>query len=1104
MPAFHLYSSNRIENLIPVLGDILCLPRDSIFQPDTVIVQNKGMQQWLSLQLSEQLKICAFCEFPFLNAFFKKLFLKILPEIPEHLTFDPEFLVWNIYQQIPKYINEKDFGPLKAYLIENDPVKLFQLSLKITDIFDQYSMYRPETVCAWEDDKEEAGWQSILWNAMVNSKPSHRIHLRSMLIEKINNNQFDHTTIPQKICFFGISSLPSYFLDLIGILSKVTDIHYFLLNPSVEYWDDIISEKELQKILRKKKRLIQQNVTTDNLHYDIGNYLLSSFGSYGRDFISRLHELECSEDSFPVSINPHNLLSYIQSDILTLSKNSVDQKKEINRNDKSIQIHSCHSPLREVEILYDNILNFFQLLPGLKPSEIIIMAPDIEKYAPYIKNIFDAAQTMRLPYSLADRAIKDESVIVEGYIELLEIITSRFSSTSVVNLLEIDELREKFELSAADITFLKKWIKYVGIRWGLDAESKERISVPATVENSWVSGINQLLMGFALPAKDLMLFKGIAGSNLIEGSAADLLGKFLNFFTSLKKLHEKVQQSYSLEDWSKILLDTLNEFFMVSIDKQYEIINVSKVFSELSLPQQETHFEEKVSFDVIKSYLQQKLTATKLSQGFLNGGITFCSIMPMRGIPFRIIGLLGLNESVFPRRSHNVSWDLIAASPKKGDRSLEAEDRYVFLETLLSARDIFYISYIGQNIQKNITQHPSVCVEELLDYINNNYQLKNDPESDTSQIQKVQTVRDFISFHHRLHGFNPEYYKQRGNLFSYSDENLSGAKTLLEPKRLPEGFFLEPLSPPPDELKLITLDDLNRFFGNPSKYLLQKRLGVLFSTPDEELKENEPFEISGLEKYGLTGRLTDITLKNAMCYENSNKKEINENAFYEYFQAINMLPHGTAGQYSFKKVYTEVIDFTEKIKKLQIDDRLENISTTIECSTVRLDCEISSIWPQYMLLFRNAAIKPKDYIAAWLKHLCLNIYNSNDYPKTTILITNDAVVTFSPEQNARAMLNNLIELFIKGLTVPLSFFPQCSWEYAEALLRKQKTNDEALIIAYKSWSSESKYTVHKESEDPYIQICFSDKNPIDQKFTEITQQVFNPLINNLLLTSDKE
>lgn len=1102
MPAFHLYSSNRVENLIPVLGDILCLPRDSIFQPDTIIVQNKGMQQWLSLQLAEQLKICAFCEFPFPNAFFKKLFRKIFPEIPEHLTFDPEFLLWKIYQQIPKYINEKDFAPLKAYLVGNDPVKLFQLSLKITDIFDQYTVYRPETVCAWEDDNKAGGWQSILWNAVVDRKPSHRIHLRSMLIEKVKDNQLDHTIVPQKICFFGISSMPPYFVDLIGILSQVTDIHYFLLNPSLEYWDDIVSEKELQKILRKKKRSSKQNITADKLHYDTGNYLLSSFGSYGRDFISRLHELECNENSFPVSINPYNLLSYIQSDILTLSQDSDDHKKEVDLNDKSIQIHSCHSPLREVEILYDNILNFFHLLPNLKPSEIIIMAPDIEKYAPYIKTVFNAAQTMKLPYSLADRAIKDESVIAEGFVELLEITTSRFTSSSIINILEIDELREKFEISVTDLTLLKKWVKNIGIRWGLDAESKERISVPATVENSWESGINQLLMGFALPAKDLALFKGIAGSNLIEGSATDLLGKFLNFFTLLRKLHEKVRQSYSLEDWSKILLDTLDDFFLVNTDKQSEIINVSKVFSELSLPHQVSQFEEKVSFDVIKSYLQQKLAATKLSQGFINGGITFCSIMPMRGIPFRIIGLLGLNESVFPRRSHTVSWDLIAASPKKGDRSLEAEDRYVFLETLLSARDILYISYTGQNIQKNITQHPSVCVEELLDYISNNYQLKNDHEKGTSERQKIQTVRDSISFRHRLHGFNPEYFKQQSNLFSYSDENLSGAKKLLETKRITEVFFREPLSPPPDELRSIVIDDLNKFFGNPSKYLLQNRLGIFFSTHDEELKDNEPFEISGLEKYGLTGSLTDITLKNADIYENYINKESDEDA-YKYFQAVNILPHGTSGQFLFKKVYTEVIDFTEKVKKFQVNDPLENISLSIECSTVKLDCEISSIWPQYMLLFRNAAIKPKDYIAAWLKHLCLNVFNSNDYPKTTVLITNDTEITFSPVQNARCILNDLTDLYFKGLTVPLPFFPQCSWEYAEALLIKQKTSGEALITADKSWSNESRFAVHKESEDPYVQLCFSGKNPIDQTFAEITLQVFNPLINNLLLTSDK-
>ena len=507
MAGFHLYTSNRVEHLIPILGEVLCTPRRSLFESEIIVVQNKGMQQWLSLQIAELLKVSAFCEFPFPNAFFNCLFKKNVPSAPDDMSFDPELLLWKIFKQLPLLTQNSSFESLRAYLRNNEPLKLFHLAKKIADTFDQYTMYRPEMINLWESGSDEH-WQSLLWRSLCTTKPSHRLHLKTMFLNKVQQGQIDLTAIPQRVCFFGISSLPPFFTDLIGILSQIIDIHFFLLNPCAEYWDDIISEKEFQKVIKKQKRTSRRPINLDSLHYETGNPLLASLGGYGRDFIARLHELDCVENPFPVSIESHNLLGAIQSEILTLS---TQKPPPISTSDNSVQVHSCHSPMREVEVLYDNILNFFDTIPGLKPSEIIVMAPDIEVYAPFIKTVFGSTQNVPLPYTLADRAIKDESTIAEGFLELLDILNSRFTSTSIINLLEIDEVRENFDLSLDDLSLIKIWIKKVGIRWSLDAESKKKYAIPQTAENSWKSGLDQLLLGFCTPSSRRIAFRRNCG-----------------------------------------------------------------------------------------------------------------------------------------------------------------------------------------------------------------------------------------------------------------------------------------------------------------------------------------------------------------------------------------------------------------------------------------------------------------------------------------------------------------------------------------------------------------------------------------------------------------
>lgn len=101
------------------------------------------------------------------------------------------------------------------------------------------------------------------------------------------------------------------------------------------------------------------------------------------------------------------LLMQVQQNILDLNPlpASSDEKEKIFREDRSIQFHLAHSRQREVEILQDQLLNFFERLPDLSPRDVIVMTPDIDTYACHIQAVFgnvDMKDKRFIPFSIAD------------------------------------------------------------------------------------------------------------------------------------------------------------------------------------------------------------------------------------------------------------------------------------------------------------------------------------------------------------------------------------------------------------------------------------------------------------------------------------------------------------------------------------------------------------------------------------------------------------------------------------------------------------------------------------------------------------------------------
>ncbi|NLE01004.1 MAG: exodeoxyribonuclease V subunit gamma, partial [Fibrobacter sp.] len=802
MPGTNLYTSNRMEVLVSLLSSTIVQNPLPFFEEEIVLIQNRGMQRWLSMEISKKLGVCLNFRFPFPNAFIQEIFSKVIPDIPDRLPLDPEFMVWKIAGILPGLLSKPSFKEVRSYFkthgftgVSSDKdseklqsIKIFQFAKKIADQFDHYTIYRPEMLLNWEQGRDEH-WQAELWRNLTAGSTLHMAKLRKQLLETVSAD-FNSDIMPTRITIFGISALPPFYTSIFIALSKFIEVNFFILNPSAEYWDDILSEKEIQVFLRKqakKKRV--SNLSVNDLHLEQGNPLLASMGRYGRDFLSLLHEFSPEEYSYPIEIESETLLSSLHSRILRFDQN--DTVSTVEKEDRSIQIHSCHNPMREVEILHDNILGFFQKTPHLQPSDIVVMTPDIEKYAPYIHAVFGCPEDneIKIPYSIADRTGGSTNNFASVFMSLLEVATSRYTITAILDILQNDEIRKTFQITDDDFKLLRSWIQNTGIRWGIDQTSRELLNLPPSVENTWKAGIESLLLGYALPSEGTHSFHDIAGFDHLEGSQGETLGKLLDFFTTLVELTKKCEQNFSLKEWSEVLLHFFDRFFNNSSGSEQELINIRSILIDISELQKETLFSEPVPLEVIKLFLQSKFSTLLSKPGFITGAVTFCAMLPMRSIPFKIVCILGLNNDSYPRKSTNSSWDLITANPQKGDRSLELEDRYLFLEALLSAREIFYISYTGINSNKNSVQYPSVLVEELLDYIDKTFYIESDStyvdtlqpvvsdtestsESALSQndtlIATGSSVRDLIITNHYLHAFNHQYYSANERYISFS------------------------------------------------------------------------------------------------------------------------------------------------------------------------------------------------------------------------------------------------------------------------------------------------------------------------------------------------
>lgn len=1079
------YCCNYLEDLADKFAkdineNIDCDPA-APFNSPIVIVQSHGMMKWLSLQLAKKNGICANVSFKFPRNFIYECFHGISGRLPEESLYEKDTLTWKIMDMLPGFMDTAGFESLKSYLKNRESrLKYYQLSEKIASLYDQYLIYRPQWITDWQNGKEEH-WQAVLWRALVSDLGTGNPAQLKEQFERILNSSKDLSSVlPQKVYVFGITALPEFHVGVLNQLAVKTDVNFYYLNPCKYYWG---------KVSRK---------------YD--SNLLASMGQLGRDFFEILsgstdYANLCEE--FFRDIPAENILKRFQSDILELEDPaSGELKYEVQPHDNSLEIHSCHSPMREVEILYDNLLHLFNENPGLKPADMIVMAPDIEIYAPYIDTVFGTAAEVKIPYSIADRSIRKESHIIDTFLRILDLFNSRLTSVDVLSILEVPAVRNKFLFTDAELEKVQHWVKETRIRWGRNSTDRRELGLPEFDENTWEAGFKRMFLGYALPGNEEELYGGILPYDHIEGSEAVSLGKFYQFIQELFNTMDTLKQNATLSEWTGRLTKIVKTFFKPESLQLTEINLLLKTISGLDDMMQLSGFKNETDISLISYYLKNKLDNENSGHGFLHRGLTFCSLLPMRSIPFKIVCLIGMNHNAFPRESKFLGFDMMRLDPKPGDRSKRHDDRYLFLESLISAREKLYISYVGQSIKDNSTIPPSVLVSELIDYARNYFAFPGEDGTDKAF--------QYLVTKHKLQAFNPEYFTGNNGLFSYSRSNHLTALNYIRSrqKQLPFGLRTPGLkAADPSELYL---NDLIRFFENPARAFLLNRLGIYLQDKKDVLETSEAFELDSLE---------ETILGNDIVGKIIEKRSLKDPAFnitdflekhYNISRSCGRLPHGNTGKVSFSEISTDAAGFADTVlNQLNgIEPVAKEISLTL--GGLHITGSIPSVFGQELIHFRFAKIKPKDRLRLWISFLALNA--ASDSPFGAKVICRDSgkgsgiwgidTGTFCGDSNnsshrviSTGMLLELIEIYKKGLCSPLKFFPKTSWKYFEERYTKNKEAFQAVKASQNEWSGNSTANgfMMGEKDDPYNKLCYGGSNIFDEEFEAASFSVYHNL-----------
>ncbi|MGV8961630.1 MAG: exodeoxyribonuclease V subunit gamma [Stenotrophomonas sp.] len=1104
---FRLYHSNSLEVLASLLARELRQPvaGQPLLAPEVVLIPQVAMRRWLQSTLAAEYGIAANLEFLTPGEFVARALQANLPG--ERDDLDASGLQWQLYAALTDdaVLSMPAMAGLRGYLSGADALKPWALAGELGSVFEKYQAWRRDWLLRWEAGAEENDPQAILWRRIA----AGRNHRARRIHDYLTRFAPPATALPQglppRLFAFATLNISPDVLRMLATQSRVGTLHFYLPTPTRSYWGDL-------QTLAEKLR----SGAPDPFGEAAGeNRLLEAWGAAGRDFMAVLGSYEVVHPTGEIGayVDPEEdtrqpmaeggladtLLHRMQRDLFHRRALPSGEKRDgLMGEDPSLQVHACHTRLREMQVLHDRLRALLEdprFDPPLQPREIAVLAPDIDPYVPYLQAVFGdrSAQGEHIPWALADTSPLAGEPLAEVFVRLLGLPVSRFGLHEILDLLSSPPIASAAGLDEPALERLQRWLEAAGARWGLDAGHRAAHQAPADDAYTWTFALDRLLLGYASGSE-----ADIAGSNgqplapwpELEGSALSALDAVIRLLRVLARHQRVLGEAMTPAQWRERLLGLLEAVIPqtpAEVPAQRALDRLRKLIDDFASAAAKAGFEAPVPAEVVRAHVAATLAEADTRAPLLTGGISFGRMVPMRLLPFRAICLLGMNDGDFPRRDpaaglNKLTAELGTEQRRPGDRSTREDDRFLFLQLFASAQEVFYLSYLGADPRDGSAREPSVLVAELIDMA---AAYHTDPAAVAKQMVLAHPLQPFAPA--AFGGADaPRQFSYRGEWHPVAG-SVGGRRQPLAP------WFAVPLAAPTEPAAEVSLDDLRRFLTDPAGQFL-RQLGLRLPEEVDLAEDIEPLVAAshGLDKQHLQQAVLQAALEGS-----------DDASLYARLRARALLPTGPVGRRHLHQLLGQIRPVAAEFNQWRGGHSADSQRLQVELGGQVLHGRLHELYPHGLARLRlgdlngPAAVRfGLDWLLASAAGLSMPLVQFAEGGDGDIVALERAAL---PAAQAKTVLRALLQLRERGLAEPLPFGPYSGWTLYTAA-RPEKAREEAQQRwqgSERSWGegNADSYQLALRGRDP-----FADDAGFE-RFEALTHLIYDAVCSGVLPAS---
>lgn len=1017
-----------------------------------ILVPNQDTARWLKLQLSEINEIVANVEFLLPAEWQFQQIRKFYKNLPSLLPSDPIPLTWSVFEILLNDDKRKKISRADRY-VKTQPPEMkeqaaMQLAEKISSVFDQYMVYRPELINKWQSgvpvsDVDER-WQAELWNLTEAERKKrekgtgypNRAELELEALKAIKTGDIVNK---KPLFLFNTSLIPKPVLQMVGNLSEQTDVIIFQISVSSR---------------------------TESSSAD-SNALLEAFGDEAKGRAILYSTLEGKVETYYSDLpgSSEALLQKVQQAIL--SNTSLRSWSAEEGDETAIEIHSCHTPLREVEVLHQFLLRKFEVDPDLYPDDVLVMMPDPEIYKPFIHAVFGTKTegVPEIPYHMGSRSSEDVDLI-RLLIQLLDLADSRMEFDDVMDLFMEQKVRKRFNVSESGAERIKGWMKENNVIWGMDSEHRVKSEQPGENLHTWQLAMQRGWRGMLLGSQDDPFKEDSLNFLRVRGSDQEMeWSAFSSFLRLLNNLNSSINKRRPADAWCDKIEQMTTTFFSEEALASKEADALWRALEKTKESISISGSKSKITFKLIRRSLRNILSINPASTANFTRGVTFNSMVPVRSIPAKIVALIGLNESDFPRKPKHPDFDLMARNPEPIERNRKNEDRNLFLESIMAAENYHYCSYIGRSRRDNEPIPPSPIVSEWLTQIGG--MLGKEPKE--------------LIIQEPLHGFSVENFRQKR---SYARAEFSVAELLVQNSSNQPGLFLKESITDHVEDKEIKLEDLLRFYSNPVRFFFKSRFQPEINSSEEQRNE---FVLNNLEKHNLFDQVFRWRLA-GKC----------EQEILSLLYKTGSVPAGWQGESLLREVFINIETAIFFLKERNIKPELNIHSIDIRLESGELTGSLNSYSKNIFLDISSSSYSGSKVLKSWICHLALTsegrLAGRNSHFLCDLKKGDPSFITFQPVNDAPTLISRLMEIYQLGICRPQLVFPDTSFEFEKAVLNASGQEEYKAELKFEGGS----YQQYAENKDFFLSLLRGVEPPFSMEFiTQDFQAVLRVMLNHM-------